>query len=63
MDMDWYSCANTDGSCEGYVDVGSTPSSTAGDNVCNCGGPHDWKYEGAFDTDFNKYPKSGFYIQ
>ena len=60
-EMDWYSCDNSQGSCEGYVEKGETPDNytTAG---CNCGKTHVWTYEGTWITDFNKYPWNKFYI-
>ena len=59
--MDWYSCDNTQGSGEGYVEEGESPDDYT--NIgCNCGGPHSWSFQGTYITDFDKYPWDKFYI-
>ena len=60
-EMDWYNCKNTQGSGEGYVEKGEHPDNYTAVG-CNCGGPHDWIYEGTWITDFDKHPWEKFYI-
>lgn len=59
--MDWYACNNSQGSGEGYAEEGMSPDIYT--NVaCNCGGPHDWVFQGTYVTDFEQYPWNRFFI-